>query len=145
MAQLCTPLTFCACRAVSFAIGLGLQVLEICFRNVVFQVIPGQVGVYDAVGGGDGTVAVGGAVVDLLLGAGGSGDDGAGWGFGRFGLPLNLRHRRRTVSGPLRPVRAGHALLCHNNHLFPRMFPGMGIIQGCSSVKSCWKKWTDRN
>ena len=56
-------------------------------------------------------------------GAGGSGDDGAGWGFGSFGLPLNLRHRRRTVSGPLRPVRTGHALLCHKNHLFPRMFP----------------------
>ena len=124
---------------------LVLEIFQICCGDVVLQVVPGQVCVYDAVGGRDGSLAVGGAVVDLLLGAGGSGDDGAGWGFGSFGLPLNLRHRRRAVSGPLRPVRTGHALLCHKNHLFPRMFPGAGIIQGCNSVKSCGKKWTDRS
>ena len=95
---------------------LVLEIFQVCCGDVVFQVVPGQVCVYDAVGGRDGSLAVGGAVVDLLLGAGGSGDDGAGWGFGSFGLPLNLRHRRRAVSGPLRPVRTGHALLCHKNH-----------------------------
>lgn len=124
---------------------LVLEIFQVCCGDVVFQVVPGQVCVYDAVGGRDGSLAVGGAVVDLLLGAGGSGDDGAGWGFGSFGLPLNLRHRRRAVSGPLRPVRT--AMPCFAIKITSSLgcSPERGIIQGCNSVKSCGKKWTDRS
>ena len=48
---------------------LVLEIFQVCCGNVVLQVVPGQVCVYDAVGGRDGSLAVGGAVVDLLLGA----------------------------------------------------------------------------
>ncbi len=44
------------------------EIFQVCCGDVVFQVVPGQICVYDAVGGRDGSLAVGGAVVDLLLG-----------------------------------------------------------------------------
>ena len=46
--------------------GGALQVLEVRRRDVVFQVVPGQVRVHNAVGSGDGRLAVGGPMVNLL-------------------------------------------------------------------------------
>lgn len=80
----------------------ALQILQIGGRDVVFQVVPGQVGVDLRVEtGGDGPL-----VKDLHFRPGGPGDDGFCLGFSMLGFPLNLRDRWGAVVwlcvGPLR-------------------------------------------
>lgn len=61
---------------------------------------------------------VGLGVVRLQLRPGGPGDDRPGGLFGVLGLSLDLRHRRDLIAGMgVCPVRAGHASLCHVDHL----------------------------
>ena len=56
---------------------------------MVFQIVPGQIVVDDAVGRGNGPLPV----PDLLAGSGGAGDDGKGFLFSAAGLALELGHR----------------------------------------------------
>ena len=86
------------------------EFLQIGGRDVVFQVVPGQVGVDLRVEtGGDGPL-----VKNLHFRPGGPGDDGLCLGFSMLGFPLDLRDRWGAVVWLcVGPLRAGHAFLCH--------------------------------
>ena len=104
--------------------GNGLQILQIREGNVVFQVVPGQVGVDLPIGFGYGAFRV----PDLGAGAVCPCDDGISGGFAAFCFALNLRNRRLFVSGmEFRYLRPLHALLCHNITL-PKAFLDLSRI-----------------
>ena len=72
---------------------LELQVLQICERNVVFQIIPCQICVNDSVSLGNGLF-----VPHLLVCAGGSCDDRIYFLLAAFGFALNLGNRGSLIS-----------------------------------------------
>ena len=108
--------------------GFCLQILQIREGDIVFQIVPGQVGIDLAVCFGNGLF------VPYLLGrAAGARNDWRRFFLAAFCLALYLGHRGCFVPRmQLCPVRAGHALLCHKNHLIPSV-PQKGQVNP-------WKK-----
>ena len=96
------------CRALRWA----LQILQVCERNVILQIIPCQVCVNDSVRFGDGLF-----VPHLLICIGCSRNDGICFLLAAFGLALELGNRGEFISRPTSHIGMGHTFLCHNYHL----------------------------
>ena len=101
-------------RALHFKVaGGGLQILQICERDVILQIIPCQVCVNDSVSLGNRLF-----VPYLLTCAGGSRNDGICFFLAALGLALNLGDRGSLISRPTSHIRMGHIFLCHSDHLW---------------------------
>ena len=94
------------------ALHLGLQILQIRKRNVIFQIVPCQIRINDPMSLGYGLF-----VPHLLICAGGSRNDGICFFLTAFGLALNLGDRGKVISRPTGHIGMGHTFLCHNHHL----------------------------
>lgn len=89
---------------------------------------------------------VGLAVVYLQLRAGSPGDDGVCLSFGMLRLALELGHRRNVVPGlGMRPIRTGHAFLCHSVHLLQTRLWTMDCISFREAACLAWSTTRSRS